>query len=110
MILETTTSPPQTRGWAPTVSDAEHFRRLLTEAGHLDLEANPSELDFLGQIPDDERHEFDPSLILNVEIGYEAHGSLMTLINAGHELRWHRWQHAANRDKAWCVPIASPKT
>lgn len=106
MILEITTSPRETLVWAPTIQDADELRRSLSDSGHLVLEADPWELDFFGRIPDDERHEFDPARVLNVEIGITAHESLTALLRAGHELRWHRWQGVENRGDVWGVPIA----
>src|SRR5690554_4814310 len=97
MILEITTSPRETLIWAPTVENAHELRRSLSDSGHLVLEADPGELDFFGRIPNDERHEFDPARILNVEIGVTANESLTALLTAGHELRWHRWQRDENR-------------
>lgn len=109
MILEVITSPRETLVWAPTVEDADEFRRSLSDSGHLVLEADPWELDFFGRIPDDERHEFDPARIVNVEIGITANESLAALLRAGHELRWHRWQRDETRDDVWGVPVASPE-
>jgi len=112
MILEITTSPRETLVWAPTAQSADELRRSLSGSGHLVLNASPWELEFFGHIPHDERHEFDPARILDVEIGVTAYESLNALVGAGHELRWHRWQSEANRGDAWGVRVADalPKT
>lgn len=68
------------------------MRRLLKSGGHLVLRAHLRELSSFASIPDEERDEFDPARILNVEIGAAAYDSLSALIDAGHELRWHRWE------------------
>jgi hypothetical protein len=109
MLLEITTSPRETLVWVPTVQDADELRPFLSDSGHLVLEADPGELDFFGSIPDDERNEFDPARILNVEIGTTANEALTALLRAGHELRWHRWKRDETRDDVWGVPVASPE-
>lgn len=105
MRLEITTTPSETHVWAPTPEAAAQLRRLLKRDGHLVLRAHLWELSFFASIPEDERDEFDPARILNVEIGAEAYDSLTALIDAGHELRWHRWQSHEDDDTAWGVPV-----
>ena len=90
---------------APTPEDAAQLRRLLKSGGHLVVRAHLRDLSFFASIPHDERDEFNPARILNVEIGADAHDSLITLIDAGHALRWHRWQSHNDRDAVWCVPV-----
>lgn len=105
MKLEITTTPRETHVWAPTPEDAAQLWRLLKSDGHLVLRAHLRELSFFVSIPDDERDEFDPARILNVEIGAEAYDSLSALVDAGHELRWHRWQRHEDRDTVWGIPV-----
>lgn len=105
MRLEITTTPRETHVWAPTPEDAAQLRSLLKSAGHLVLPAHLQELSFVASIPDDEREEFDHARILNVEIGAEAYDSLTALIDAGRELRWHRWQSHEDGDTVWGVPV-----
>lgn len=105
MRLEITTTPRETQVWAPTPEDAAQLRHLLKSNGHVVRRAHVRELSFFASIPDDERHVFDPARILSVEIGAEAYDSLTALIDAGHELRWHRWQSHEDRDTVWGIPV-----
>lgn len=106
MKLEITTMPRETQVWAPTPEDAAQLRQLLENGGHLVLRAHVRELSFFASIPDDERDELDPARILNVEFGGEAYDSLTVLVEAGHELRWHRWQSHED-DTVWGVPVGN---
>lgn len=105
MKLGITTTPRKAHVWAPTPGDAAQLWRLLKSRGHLVVRPHLRELSFFASIPHDERDEFDPARILNVEIGVDAHDSLITLIDAGHELRWHRWQSHKDLDAVWGVPV-----
>lgn len=107
MRLEITTTPRETLVWAPTSAAADELRTLLAEAGHVVLEADDWELAFFDAIPRSERHEFDPSRILDVEIGADAGGSLEKLVDAGHELIWHRWQPDQTPRRVWGVLVPS---
>lgn len=109
MRLEITTTPRETLVWAPTTQDAGDLRRLLAGSGHLVLDADPSELDFFDRVPDNERDDFDRARIINVEIGADAFASLTALVDAGHELWWHRWQSEANHNGVWGVEVRSDR-
>lgn len=107
MILEITSTPRETLVWAPTVQDADHLRRELTDAGFLVLDADPWELQQHGLMPEGEHDEFDATRIFNVEIGADANATLQALVDSGHSLIWHRWQTRLAR-KVWGVTVAIP--
>ena len=107
MRLEITTTPRETLVWAPTPALAAELRALLTDAGHLVLDVNDWELNFFNATPDAEQHEFDPARILDVEIGANAGESLETLVRAGHQLSWHRWERDHTARHVWGVLVPS---
>lgn len=107
MELEITSTPRETLVWAPTVRDADHLRRELTDAGFLVLDATPWELQQHRLMPESEHDEFDPARIFNVGIGAYANASLQAIVDSGQKLVWHRWQTRVTR-KLWSVSVATP--
>lgn len=107
MELQITATPRETLVWASDAREARTLRHELISAGHLVLDADPSELELLGRIPAGEPAEFDPARIINVEIGADANASLQALVDVGHSLVWHRWQLHPD-ETLWGVPVATP--
>lgn len=107
MELEITTTPRETLVWAPSSREADLLRRELVEAGFLVRDADPSELEAFGRIPEGEGSLFDPARIFDVAIGADANASLQALIDSGHSLMWHGWQMRLARS-LWGVSIRIP--
>lgn len=113
MIVEIITTPSATLVWAPAAHRAVELRLSLTDAGHSALEVDADGLVFALRIADVDAAS-DAERILNVGFGQAAHGALTTLVDAGHDLTWHRLQRKTAK-KAWGVPVrvwhaAQPRT